>query len=87
MAGHYKKKYGKGLHRWNHQPRMEKGKYQEWRGPGERCPDKTYKKRYGKSKGWCVTGAARARRKPCSMMTRRGRRMSTRCKDKKFARI
>ncbi len=86
MAGHYKKKYGRGVHRWNHQPRMEYGKYAVYKGPGGRCPKNSYKKRYGKSKGWCVNSIERARRKPCSLMTKRGRRRSERCKYKKCVR-
>ena len=62
-----------------------KGKYGPYRTPfGKRCPDGTYKKRYGKSAGYCTT-KERATRMPCSLMTRRGRDRSRRCKDKKRA--
>ena len=85
--GYYSKKYGRGVRRFYHQPRMEYGKYAEWRDHGDRCPKGSYKKRFGKSKGWCVGTVEQARRKPCSIMTKRGRRRSRRCQSKKFARI
>lgn len=53
------------------------------RAPGKRCPDKTYVKRYGKSKGWCANSKEKARRIPCSFMTPKGRKASKRCKKKR----
>ena len=59
-----------------------RGKYASYR-TGKRCPDGTYKRRYGKSAGYCTTNKQKAGRMPCSLMTRRGRDRSRRCEGKK----
>ncbi len=83
--GHYSKKFISGGNAARKVGHHSSAKY-DWEPGKGKCPDGTFRKRFGKSKGWCTESKKKANRLPCSMMTKKGRRRTQRCKDKKLMR-